>query len=157
MSSKEISALITLLDDPNSEVFNTVMTNLLKKGSEAIPQLEKAWESSLDERLQRRIETIIQKIQFTETSVRLKEWSEKGSHDLIAGASIIAAYQYPDYDASKTEAFIEKLRKEIWLELNDGLTALKKSASSIILFLRYKISEETPQTSIHQATHSLII
>jgi len=56
MSSKEISALITLLDDPNSEVFNTVMTNLLKKGSEAIPQLEKAWESSLDERLQRRIE-----------------------------------------------------------------------------------------------------
>lgn len=126
MNQNEISALIALLDDPNSMVYETVKENLLNIGSVIIPQLEKAWESSLDEKLQQRIENIIQKLQFRETLQNLTDWVNSGDNDLITGASIIGSYQYPEGDRNKIESVIEKIRKDVWLELNDQLTGPEK-------------------------------
>ena len=48
ISREEIQALIQLLDDPNTEVNQTVTRNLLVQGTEILPDLEAAWEGTLD-------------------------------------------------------------------------------------------------------------
>ena len=63
----EIQAMIILLDDPDSEVFESVAKSLVNFGPDIIPQLEKAWEFSTDEILQQRIENLIQDIQNSNT------------------------------------------------------------------------------------------
>ena len=59
----EINALIRLLDDPDSVVFDTVSSKIQEKGIDIIPELEKAWEIALNEKVQSRLENIIQRIQ----------------------------------------------------------------------------------------------
>ena len=81
--ANEIKALLQLLDDPSDEVFMHVAQNILKQGEEIIPELEKAWEKSLNAILQERIENLIQEIQFTSTLNQLKEWKDSGALNLL--------------------------------------------------------------------------
>jgi len=46
MELSRIQALITLLDDPNDEVFMQVESELLRQTIDVIPHLEAAWERS---------------------------------------------------------------------------------------------------------------
>ena len=43
---------IALLDDTDQEVLSAITDNLMKQGQEVVPDLEKAWETTLDEKLQ---------------------------------------------------------------------------------------------------------
>lgn len=65
LTTNEITALVKLLDDPNEEIYNQVSVRLLDQGYEVIPQLEKAWEQSFDEKIQNRLENLIQEIQLS--------------------------------------------------------------------------------------------
>jgi len=125
-NTKEISALIALLDDPDKNVFEAIRKKLSQLGSEIIPQLEQAWETSLDNLFQTRIENIIHEIHFTDIKEKLKAWDKKGNHDLLEGAYIISKLQYPDINYNQIIESIEKIKKDIWLEINNNLTALEK-------------------------------
>lgn len=124
--NSEIKALLQLLDDPDNEIFAQVAQRILTEGEGIIPELEKAWEMSLNEVLQERIENLIQEIQFTSTQKQLIDWKENNSTNLLAGAFLIAKYQYPDlkYDAI-LESF-NKIKQDAWLEISNNLTALEK-------------------------------
>ncbi len=126
MENKEIKAIIALLDDPDREVVEVVSDTLLKKGVEAIPELEKAWENTLDERIQERLEDIIQQIQFNTAKQNLLSWIKTGAEYILEGAFFVSQFQYPDIKFEKIDAEIEKIRKDIWLEINNNLTALEK-------------------------------
>lgn len=126
MDHNELKAMIALLDDPDREVVNMISDSILKRGIEAVPELEKAWESTLDEKLQERLETIIQKIQFTTSRESLFRWINTGAEYILEGAFFVAQYQYPDISFEKINQEIETIRKDIWLEINDNLTALEK-------------------------------
>jgi hypothetical protein len=126
MKKKEIQALIHLLDDPDTEVSDVVTGNLKMLGTEVIPDLENAWEKSPDHLFQEKIENIIQDIQFGNVKKNLLRWKESGASDLLEGALWIARYQFPDLETSETEQKIHQLSKDIWLELNNRLTALEK-------------------------------
>ena len=76
MEIKKIRALIDLLDDPDSKIFETVKNQLLRQGASVIPELEKSWESSLNDNLQNKIENIIQQIQFQDTAKELQKTLE---------------------------------------------------------------------------------
>jgi len=95
-------------------------------GAEVIPQLETAWETSMDNLFQSRIENIIQEIHQTDIKNRLKRWVDDGATDLFTGAFLITKFQYPDIQEIEIKQKIEALKKDIWLELNDNLTALEK-------------------------------
>jgi regulator of sirC expression with transglutaminase-like and TPR domain len=123
---KEIQALIALLDDPDAEIFETVSKSLLEYGTNAIPELEKAWESTLNERIQKRIEVLIQRIQLKSTQHEIEAWLDKGATDLLEGTYHIAKYQYPDLKIESLNEEIDKIKKDVWLELNENLTALEK-------------------------------
>jgi regulator of sirC expression with transglutaminase-like and TPR domain len=126
MDQKELKAIIALLDDPDREVVNLVSDTLLKRGIEAVPELEKAWENTLDELLQERLENIIQQIQFTTARENLIRWINTGAEYILEGAFFLAQYQYPDISYDKINQEIENIRKDIWLEFNNNLTALEK-------------------------------
>ncbi|REJ80368.1 MAG: hypothetical protein DWQ44_07510 [Bacteroidetes bacterium] len=126
MNKQEIDALIRLLDDNDSEVFDHIQLKLINYGKEVIPILENAWSSSLDAMMQERIEAIIHKIQFEDLQHQLHVWSHSGSQELIKGALLIARYQYPDLEEEVIQKQLDRMRKDAWLEMNDRLTALEQ-------------------------------
>lgn len=124
---KSLQALIQLLDDPDRLVFEHVRSEIEKFGHNAIPALEVAWEShSYGELFEQRVEDLIQYIQNSSVVNGLSQWVQNTEQDLLEGLLTISKYQYPNLKTDKTLAFIETLRKDIWLELNDELTALEK-------------------------------
>lgn len=126
MSNSELEALINLLDDPDGGVYKEVKNKLISLGDEVIPHLENAWESSFDHLLQERIEDIIHFLQFDTIRKALVIWQESDEKDLIDAAIIIAKYQYPDLEGEKIKSYIDQLVQDVWLELNDNLTALEQ-------------------------------
>ncbi len=126
MDTKEIDALIKLLDDTDTAVARLIQERILSYGKEVIPYLEHAWENSFDPLLQHNIGEIIHKIQFKSLREALMGWAKTKDQDLLAGTILVARYQYPDLDEGKIHDSIETIRKDAWLEMNDHLTALEK-------------------------------
>jgi len=125
-NSKEISALIKLLDDPDLEVYEHVEKRLLEYGPEVVDFLENEWEHSLDTLLQERIENIVHKIQFQSVKEDLNLWYHSGAFDLLQGALVINRYQYPDLDEEKVILQIEEIKREIWLGLQYEMSSIEK-------------------------------
>lgn len=121
---KSIQALIALMDDPDEEIFAHVRDRLLEFGPDAIQYLESSWEErDFGLIFQTRIEALIHEIQFEECKRQLTDWYEGSSKDLLQGALIIAKYQYPGLQDKTVTDFIERLRRDCWLELNPRMTA----------------------------------
>ncbi len=123
---KELEALISLLEDPDNQVFDNVSNRLIELGEEVVPPLEKRWEITLKPDLQERIENVIRKIQFNALQRGMDSWKSGGGTDLLFGAYLVARFQYPELQYEQLNEKIEKIKKDIWLELNNDLTALEK-------------------------------
>jgi len=138
--TKEITALLQLIDDPDDEVYSTVSKRIISFGKEIIPNLEHLWETTPDETIQERIEMLIHGLHFRDLQVDLQAWSTDKEHDLFTGALLISRYQYPDLNLVTHYQDLEKIRRNIWLELNSFLTSLEKiNVLNNILFNYYKI------------------
>lgn len=147
--NKEISALFHLIDDPDQEVFDTVSEKIVSLGRAIIPNLENLWENTPDEEVQSRIESLIHKLHFRDLIIDFTQW-KKGSADLMQGALLVARYQFPEMLTSSSLQEIEKIRRNIWLELNSYLTPLEQiNVVTGILYSYYKlkgaeVSYDTP-------------
>jgi regulator of sirC expression with transglutaminase-like and TPR domain len=163
MDLKELQAMINLLEDPNQDVFRMVYNSLLAKGPEIIPELEKAWENSQDELSQDRLEDLIQKIHMSVVEKDLISWIRSDNAEILRGAYLIARLQYPDLSFSDINEPVEKIKNDIWLELNDNLTALEKiRILNHIIFNVYKYSRNStnpvnPQNSFLNHSYSISI
>lgn len=123
---RELEALISLLEDPDHQVFDTVSDRLIELGEDVVSPLEKRWELTLKPDLQVRIENLIKTIQFNTLNRGMDSWNSGGGTNLLFGAYLVARFQYPDLEFDFLNEKIEKIRKDIWLELNNELTALEK-------------------------------
>ncbi|RAJ83340.1 transglutaminase superfamily protein [Chitinophaga dinghuensis] len=124
--NREINALFHLLDDPDQEVFDTVASKILLYGKEIIPNLENLWENTIDESIQERIELLIHRVHYQDLQVALRDWSLSEAQDLLQGAILTARYQFPDLAAGQVNSEIERIKRNIWLELNNYLTPLEQ-------------------------------
>jgi regulator of sirC expression with transglutaminase-like and TPR domain len=124
--SKEVHALIQLLDDEDNEVFKHVYNKLISLGSEIIPDLEQAWASELNPLAHERLEDIIHKIQFDALEAEWEEWLFLDQPDLLTGAFLIAKYHYPDIHLEDIQKKLQKIKQSIWLELNYNQTPLEQ-------------------------------
>jgi regulator of sirC expression with transglutaminase-like and TPR domain len=155
MNEKDITALISLLDDPDEEIFSHIREKLLSYGSPVIPFLEREWEKSFESVIQTRIENIIHHIQFNDTYQNLRKWVESGGKELLSGIIMIARYQYPDLDEAAIVKHIERIKHDAWLELNPNLTALEKvRVLNHIIFDVHGFSGNT--TNFHAPQNSYI-
>lgn len=155
MIERELKALISLLDDPDDNIYNEVKSKLISYGDDVIPHLENAWETSFNQLLQERIEDIIHFLQFNSIKKGLENWKNTPNKKLIDGAIIVARYQYPDLNEKFVTDFIGRLTQETWLELNDNLTALEKV--KVLNKIIFEIHEFTGNTkSINSPQNSYI-
>ncbi len=125
-TTKEISALLQLIDDPDQEVFQLVSDRIVDYGKPIIPNLEHLWETTPDEPTQQRIELLIHKLHYRDLSEDFRQWNISGHHDLMLGAMLTCKFQYPELATTPVMQEIEKIRRNIWLELNNYLTPLEQ-------------------------------
>ena len=132
--TKEISALFTLIDDPDEEVFHTVSERIVLLGKTIIPNLENLWENTISEPVQERIEMLIHRLHYGDLQIALKSWIQQPEHPLLQGALHVAKYQYPDLKIAPVILEMEKIKRNVWLELNNFLTPLEQAnvVSSIV-------------------------
>jgi len=155
MSLKEVIALITLLDDPDEVIYSQVKERFVILGPPAIPHLETAWENSFDAIMQKRIEIIIHTIQFEILQKALKKWAIEEQEDLLKGILILSRYQYPDLNETKIRKDLGQIKQDVWLELNDDLTAIEKvKVLNHILFEVHQFSGNI--TNYHAPQNSFI-
>ena len=136
----EISALFKLIDDPDEEVFNTIADRLLNYGTPIIPDLENLWENTLDEATLERIEIMIYKLRLQDLKEAFIEWKSKPDPSLFEGALLVTKFQFPELAIDSLRHQMEKIRRNIWLELNNYLTPLEQAnVIRNILFSYYQI------------------
>ena len=124
--SKEIKALLHLIDDPDEEVFTTVSNRIITYGRGIIPNLEYLWENTLQNTIQERIEMLIHRLHYRDLTEDFQRWKTSSYHDLLTASLLVSKFQYPDLATSPVLEEIEKLRRNIWLELNSYLTPLEQ-------------------------------
>ena len=123
----EINALFKLIDDPDEEVFNTIADRLLVYGSPIIPDLEHLWENTLDEATLERIEMMIYKLRLQDLKDAFVKWKDDPNASLFEGALLVTQFYYPELTIDVLRHQMEKIRRNIWLELNNYLTPLEQA------------------------------
>jgi regulator of sirC expression with transglutaminase-like and TPR domain len=134
--SKEITALLHLIDDPDEDVYSTVSDKIISFGKDIIPNLESLWETTGNEEIQERIELLIHRLHFRDLTDAFAQWAGNDT-DLLEGALLVARYHYPDMDTSIVYQEIEKLRRNTWLELNNYLTPIEQINIVTSIFYNY--------------------
>ena len=76
--TKEISALLKLIDDPDNEVFGSVSQRIIEYGRTIIPNLEDLWENTVNEDIQERIELLIHRLHLTDLKEDFRHLRSKG-------------------------------------------------------------------------------
>jgi regulator of sirC expression with transglutaminase-like and TPR domain len=126
MYTGEVNALISLIEDPDESIYLQVRSELKNYGEDIIPHLEHFWElNDFGPLFQTRLEELISSIQYDSVYNRLKKWIASEEKDLLEGALIINSYGYPGCDEDELRRIVSRIRQDIWLELNDNLTAVE--------------------------------
>ena len=138
--NKEISALFHLIDDPDEEVFGAVSIRIIDYGKRIIPNLENLWENTISEDVQERIELLIHRLHYRDLTEEFQQWNKNIHPDLLTGALLVSRFQYPELTTTQVYQDIEKLRRNIWLELNSYLTPLEQvNVLTSILYNYYSL------------------
>jgi regulator of sirC expression with transglutaminase-like and TPR domain len=122
----EINALITLLDDPDEEVYTAVRTKLLSYGADVIPNLEAYWPTTNDSQLQDRIDEILHEAFFQKVCLDLKNWKDAGATDLKEAYILICLYNFNHLDVNELRASLKKMYQSAWLEMNNYLSPVEQ-------------------------------
>ncbi|MBS1599786.1 MAG: transglutaminase family protein [Bacteroidetes bacterium] len=124
--TREIKALFHLIDDPDEEVFFNVSDRIVSYGRGIIPNLENLWENTINENIQERIEVLIHKLHYHDLTEDFVRWKTSSYQDLLTASLLVSKFQYPDLATTNVLQEVEKLRRNIWLELNSYLTPLEQ-------------------------------
>ncbi len=155
MDEKELKALISLLDDEDKQVSAHVEEKIRSLGTQAIPFLEKEWETNFSPALQSRIESIIHDLQFDLLKERLLGWYNGPSKDLLEGMWIVATIQYPDLDLEKLKQELEQIYYETWLEFRADLHPMDQiKVVNGVLFNKLRFGANTK--NFHSPGNSMI-
>lgn len=155
MKESELKAMISLLDDPDQEIFQQIEYNLITCGPEVIPFLEQEWEQSFDVLLQTRIEDIIEKIQFDQITNELQLWKIHNQSDLLEGLLIINRYQYPSMDEDQVYFTLAELKRDAWFHMMYDMSPLEKvKLLNNVIFREFGLSGNT--TDYHAPSNSFI-
>ncbi len=147
VETKELDALVSLIDEPNEDMFGEIRKKVMSYGNLAIPVLEEAWVNTLGDNDSKRIESLIEEIRQEDLVLDFNNWA-KNSNDLLKGVVLLTKYFQPDFDEELFNSQFEKLVRETWLELNDSLTGLEKiKVINHVFYTVYKFNAESVSTA----------
>lgn len=155
INKKQIKALVSLLDDEDTEVLTNVEEKLKSLGGEVIPILEREWEENFNPIIQRKIEGIIHDLQFEYLKDRLVRWRKSKKKDLLKGMWLVATYQYPDLEFEKLKQILEQIYYEAWMEFKPEMHPYDQvKVLNGVLFSKLKFSANTK--NFHSPSNSMI-
>lgn len=160
MTQSSIQALIALLDDPDQSIFEHVRQQLLDIGLPAVKELESSWEEKdYGPEFLSRVELLIHDIQFDATKKDLTAWFDSADRDLFTASLIVARYQFPGLNEAFIRDFIDKVRKDCWLELNPHMTAYENvRVLNRIFFDKYHFKGNSDNyTSVHNSYLNTVV
>ena len=139
MANSELHALLNLIEDPDEEVFHSITDRFIGLGHEIIPILEEHQHSTHDEEQIKKIKFIIDKVALSVLTDELMEWKISEDQSIVEASLIISRYLNRDINQENIFFEIEKIRRSVWLELNDYLTPLEEvNIINKIVFEYYK-------------------
>jgi regulator of sirC expression with transglutaminase-like and TPR domain len=155
LNSNELNALVSLLDDSDSEVRSHVRDRILALGTDIIPFLEKKWEDSFNPDIQKEIEELVHDLQFSLLKLRLSDWKNSEDRDLLTGLWIINTYQYPDIEFDKLNAEMHQIYFEVWTAFSNELQPMDQiKVINNVLFNTLRFSANTK--NFHSPANSMI-
>ncbi|MDD4575482.1 MAG: transglutaminase family protein [Bacteroidales bacterium] len=144
----EINALLDLLDDPDSSVYESVYKRFMQIGPATSEMLEDAWSMSLDDGYQKRIEYILDDISKNHALELSEKWLKNNPNDVLEGYLVFTQYQYPNINIEDVLNQLEALKINIWMELNENLTALETvRVFNHILFKVHRFEKDAAEIS----------
>lgn len=126
MDKQKIKSLISLVDDQDQNVYDLVYQQIVDLGGEILPLLNEAIDESETSLMTNRLKELIDQVALINARDEMRKWKNENSRNLYQGLSIIALFQYPKLNLDKIAQSINKIRQELWLEVNDNMTALEK-------------------------------
>ena len=139
-NSGEILALINLIEDPDEEVYNSITNRFVGYGKTILPVLKEQLDFTSDPMILKRIEDIVFKVSLSLLTDSLQHWKESTSGSLQEASILISNFIEPKIENEEVLFEIEKMKKSIWLEINDYLTPLEEIIIvNKILYTYYKI------------------
>ncbi len=143
-STKEIEALMHLLDDPDKLVFDSVSNKIMSYGTDIIPQLQQQLNEAANLDTQERIEEIINKISFSEIKLNLQEWASHENPILLNALIILCRYRnQTTFDENEIRKGIKNIYQSTWLEINNYLSPIEQiNVLSSILYNMYRLESK---------------
>ncbi|GAB3828384.1 transglutaminase-like domain-containing protein [Pontibacter rugosus] len=155
MTKNEIKALISLLDDSDSEVASHVEKQIVHLGEGIIPFLEEEWEETLNADLQKKIEDLIHNLQFGGLLHRMKAWKENGAENLLEGMWLVNSYLYPDVEFATINKTIDQLYFDAWTQMKEEMHPYDQvKALNNVLFREKRFSANTK--NFHSPANSML-
>ena len=155
MEEKELKALVSLLDDEDTQIASHIEEKILSLGTSIIPFLEQEWETNFSPLVQKRIEEIIHTLQYELVKERLRDWYDDKERDLLKGMWIVATYQYPDLELEKLKQELEQIYYDTWLEFKPELYAFDQvKIINGVLFNKLRFGANTK--NFHSPGNSMI-
>ena len=140
-NSGEIKALIELIDDPDENVFKSITERFIGLGKEVVPIVKEQLDFTDEEDTIFKINHIIHKVNFKLLEDELIKWNASSQKSLWDATLIISTFIDTEADKKEIQFEIEKVKRSIWLEMNDYLTSLEEvNIINKVLFSYYKFS-----------------
>lgn len=151
----KIKALISLLDDEDTEVTVHVKREIMSIGESIIPFLEDEWSKNVNPLVQKRIEDIIHQLHFFNLKEKLHQWKEGGAIDIIEGMWLLACYQYPDLELQKVKIALDQIYYEVWPDMKEDLSPTDQiKLLNNAIFNKLKFGANTK--NFHSPSNSMI-
>lgn len=140
-NTREINALLRLLEDPDQSVYHSVSERILHYGNDILPKLESSWQICHDPLAMVRIETIMRQLHFNNVSNQFSEWFRGKKPELLQGALLLGQFFQQNTDDDSLRKLIKSMHQSCWLELNDYLTPLEQvNVINSIFYSNYKFN-----------------
>lgn len=122
MNIQDFKAMISLLDDSDTEVVDIVQQKILNLGQDAIPLLEKEWDEYEENPLiQNKIENLLHDLQLGNLITDFQEWILNGSEDLLRGLWLVSRLAYPENKIQKMQDDVNKIYMDVWIMTNKDM------------------------------------
>jgi len=123
-----LDALISLLDDQDEVVFRSVKEKLISLGTSVLPSLEEALLSTDSILHATKLQEVIVLLKKEIIVDKMRQWIGSENRTLLDGWLLVSSVHHPNISKEKIENSIQKIYREVWLEVTESMTSLEKVA-----------------------------
>lgn len=147
--STEEESLLVLLDDPDEEVYRSIRAKILELGPGILPRLEAGAALASTLPVHERYLDLISQLQATYVYQELRRWRNGDTLRLMEGGWLMTRFLFTELPFNDLQSKIQPFVREIWMELNNQLTALERiRVMNHFLFEkhRFRLNDDYPES-----------